>query len=75
MSNNLMCPCIDYCYNHFGKQYSEDCDFKCDYARLIRKNKQLEKENEFLIKIADRTMDMIEQAIKKSERQSENTTH
>lgn len=37
-------PCIDYCFNRFGKFYSSDCDSKCEFAKVIKEKKLLEKE-------------------------------
>ena len=28
-------PCVDYCYIKHNKQYSEDCNDKCDYAQAV----------------------------------------
>ena len=37
-----MDPCIDYCFNHFGKEYTKDCDNNCEYAKAIAENKKLQ---------------------------------
>lgn len=37
-------PCIDFCYAKFNKQYSSDCDDKCEYAKVIKEKKMLEEE-------------------------------
>lgn len=37
-----MNPCIDYCFNHFGKEYTKDCDNNCNYAKVIVENKKLQ---------------------------------
>lgn len=37
-----MNPCIDYCFNHFNKEYTKDCDNNCEYAKVIVKNKKLQ---------------------------------
>lgn len=37
----MMCPCVDYCYLRFGKQYSKECDSKCDYVRVIKVLKEV----------------------------------
>ena len=36
-----MDPCIDYCFNRFGKGYTKDCDNNCEYAKVIAENKEL----------------------------------
>ncbi len=38
-----MNPCVDYCYLRYGKQYSHDCDSKCEYAKVVLENKTLKK--------------------------------
>lgn len=37
-----MNPCIDYCFNRFGKEYTKDCDNNCEYAKVIVENKKLQ---------------------------------
>lgn len=32
-------PCEEHCYFRYGKQYTEDCDTKCDYARVAKENR------------------------------------
>lgn len=33
----MFVPCVDYCFNRLGKQYSpEDCDETCDYAMTVK---------------------------------------
>ncbi len=34
-------PCVE-CYNKYSRQYTSDCDDKCDYARAIKEKKILE---------------------------------
>lgn len=34
-------PCVE-CYNRYGKQYTFDCDDKCDYAKVMKDKKILE---------------------------------
>ena len=41
-----MCPCIDYCYNRFGRQYTPDCD----NAIKVKENKILK---EYLKRLAE----------------------
>ena len=43
-------PCIDLCYTRYGKQYSPDCDDKCEYAKIAKEKKLLEKEMDRPIK-------------------------
>lgn len=43
-------PCIEHCYNRYGKQYSSDCDDKCEYAKVVREKKLLEEEMDRPIK-------------------------
>ncbi len=38
-----MNPCIDHCYLRYGKQYSHDCNSKCEYAKAILENKALKE--------------------------------
>lgn len=38
-----MNPCIEYCNFRFGKQYTPECDEKCDYAKEAKRRKQLEQ--------------------------------
>ena len=47
-----MCPCIDYCYNRFGRQYTPECDNICDYAIKVKENKIFK---EYLKKLAAET--------------------
>lgn len=32
-------PCMDLCYIRYGKQYSEKCDDKCEYAHAVKQMK------------------------------------
>lgn len=43
-------PCIDFCYARFSKQYSSDCDDKCEYAKIVKEKKLLEEEMDRPIK-------------------------
>ena len=38
-----MNPCVDYCYLRLNKQYDESCDNVCDYAKEVKKRKELEQ--------------------------------
>ena len=38
-----MSPCKDYCYLRFGKMYSPKCDTECDYAAVVKENKELKE--------------------------------
>ena len=35
--------CVDYCYFKLNKQYDESCDKECDYAKEVKKRKELEQ--------------------------------
>ena len=37
-------PCIEHCYHRYGKGYSSDCDDKCEYAKVVKEKKILEKD-------------------------------
>ena len=38
----VMNPCYDYCFLHFGLEYSpERCDETCEFAKAIQENKRL----------------------------------
>lgn len=39
----MFVPCYEHCYLKFGKQYSEECDDICDYAKASKENKELER--------------------------------
>ncbi len=43
-------PCYEHCYLKYGKQYTTDCDDKCDYAKVIKEKKLLEEEMDRPIK-------------------------
>ena len=34
-------PCFE-CHNRYGKQYTTECDSKCDYAKMAKEKKLLE---------------------------------
>lgn len=36
-------PCFEHCYVKYGKQYSEKCDSKCEYAKLAKELEELKK--------------------------------
>ena len=39
-------PCFEHCYLRFGKQYTPDCDDKCEYAKTVKeRNKAIEEIN------------------------------
>lgn len=38
-------PCFEYCHLRFGKQYTEDCDDKCEFAKAVKEKKLLEEKN------------------------------
>lgn len=37
-------PCFEHCNLRFGKQYTPDCDDKCEFAKVVKEKKDLEKE-------------------------------
>lgn len=37
-------PCVEHCFNRFGKQYTVDCDENCEFAKVIKEKKKLELE-------------------------------
>ena len=37
-------PCVEYCYNRLGKQYSSDCDDKCEDAKVVKERNYLNVE-------------------------------
>lgn len=39
----MFVPCRDHCYLRYGKQYTEECDTTCDYARVCLENKKLKE--------------------------------
>lgn len=34
-------PCYEHCYLRYGKQYTKECDNECNYAKVVRENKEL----------------------------------
>ena len=40
-------PCFE-CMNRYGKQYTEECDSKCDYANVLSKLKPYGTVNEII---------------------------
>lgn len=38
-------PCVEHCFNRYGKQYSSECDENCDYAKAVKEKKMLEEKN------------------------------
>ena len=34
-------PCYEHCYLRYGKQYTAECDNKCNYAKAVKENKKL----------------------------------
>ena len=38
-------PCVEHCFNRYGKQYSSECDGNCDYAKAVKEKKMLEEKN------------------------------
>lgn len=52
-------PCFDYCYLKFGKQYTQDCDGKCVFAKVSKEKKKLEEERKLLLEEMDRPIQTI----------------
>ncbi|MCM1232312.1 MAG: hypothetical protein NC489_19490 [Ruminococcus flavefaciens] len=46
----MMNPCLEYCYNRYNKQYTSDCDDKCEFAKTVKENKLLKEEMDIPIK-------------------------
>lgn len=42
----LLIPCHEHCWEKYGKQYTEECDTKCDYAKVCLENKKLKEKDE-----------------------------
>lgn len=42
--NNLFIPCMGHCFLRRGKQYGEECDVTCDYAKKAKELKLLKQE-------------------------------
>ena len=36
-------PCKDYCFIRLGKQYTEECNNSCEFAKVCVENKELKK--------------------------------
>lgn len=34
-------PCYEHCYLRYGKQYTTECDDKCNYAKAVKEKKEL----------------------------------
>ena len=34
-------PCFEHCYVKYGKQYSEECEYKCEYAKSAKELEEL----------------------------------
>ena len=44
-------PCME-CFNHYGRQYTEECNGFCSYAKAVKSLEELgEKEHEILQKV------------------------
>ena len=39
----MFVPCFESCYLKYGKQYSEECNDSCDYAKAVLEKNELEK--------------------------------
>ena len=40
----MLNPCYEYCYLRFGKQYTEDCNNTCEYAKQVNEKNKLEEQ-------------------------------
>jgi predicted secreted protein len=36
-------PCIDYCYIRYGREYTHECEDRCDYARVCKELRELKQ--------------------------------
>lgn len=41
-------PCVEHCYPRYGKQYSSECDGKCEYARTVKELADVKAEREMI---------------------------
>lgn len=41
-----MNPCVDYCFQRFGRQYTPECDNYCAYAKAEKRLLELQSELE-----------------------------
>lgn len=41
---DLFNPCLEYCQNHFGKQYTSECDSTCEFAKAVKENEMIKEE-------------------------------
>lgn len=54
--SNLMNPCVELCYNRYGKQYSEECDEICAYAKAVKELKESKKVGHWRVTPMSRTL-------------------
>lgn len=50
----MLNPCYELCFLRFGKQYTSDCDDKCEFAKVSKEKKKLEEEQKLLLDAMDR---------------------
>ena len=43
-------PCVEHCYPRYGKQYSSECDGKCEYARTVKELADVKAERDAAIR-------------------------
>ena len=43
----LFNPCYEHCFLRYGKEYSPECDLKCEYAKAVFMYKAVEFERDF----------------------------
>jgi hypothetical protein len=58
--NNMLNPCVEYCYKQLGKEYTTDCDERCEFAKVLKEKKELEDQLGSLIKNMDQLICTLE---------------
>ena len=54
-------PCYEYCYLRFGKQYTEDCNNTCEYAKQVNEKNKLEEQLKSLTEELNRPIETLEE--------------
>lgn len=49
----MMDPCVSYCFTRFGKEYNEDCDKTCNYAKITKERDELRDSLDKVLDIID----------------------
>lgn len=39
----MLNPCVELCYQKYGKDYTPKCDKECEFAKVICENRELKK--------------------------------